>query len=725
MRMRYSRSLPFLAVFSILILSGSVALAAGTLTSVPEPSIDDATLRSMEAVATGGFIAGKTPPTPFGTPGLTGAAIEAFDFDDNIPLTGSVFIPPDPHNAVGLTHVVNVVNVGIEWRPKANPQDAPQYQNSLQNFFAGTPGTLGTFTFDPKVIYDQYSDRFIVVTLERVTSPALDSRILIAVSKTSDPNAGWWRHSINSLVNIGGLNRWADYPGFAVDDHAVYVCANMFSAAGAFGGVRLWIIAKPPTYAGPDGSIVSAIYDPYGLSGQPGLATTTQPTHMYGPEPANVGTFLVSYSGLSDGVNEYVDVIRVDNPIAAPVFTFQQLLVGNFDNTGLAMPDAPQLGSARLIETNDRRALNAVWRNNNLYMCATSVGVVAPNTGQATAHWFRVSTVNLGALFVADHGDAGAEDLGAGTYTFFPSVMVDMCDNMAIGFSASNAGIYCGAYYAMRALGDPAGTIQNTAVLALGTDWYVRTFSNLATARNRWGDYSGLSICPADYATFWVYNEYACTRGTPTNVGGVIEDGRWCTKLGRFSICQPVAAAITSFSARYADGFVTVRSTFRSDMGVEAVNVYRAVGEGALQRVDIIYGADGSGFEYADRSVEPGGTYRYQIGVADADGEFLSPVEEVRVPKATASLGQNTPNPFNPTTLISYSLPAREHVTVSVYDASGRLVRTLVDETRGAGSHDVQWDGRDNAGTTVGSGVYFYRLTAGKFSESKKMVMLK
>lgn len=725
MRMRYSRSISFL-VFSVLVFASSIASAGGTLSSPPEPSIDDATLRSMEAEALGAFIPGKTPPPPAGTPGLTGPAIEAYDFNDNITYTGSVFIPPDPHNAVGLTHVINVVNVGIEWRPKNNPQDTAEYQNSLQNFFAGTPGSLGTFTFDPKVIYDQYADRFIVVTLERVTSPALDSRILIAVSKTSDPNAGWWKHAINATVVIGGVARWADYPGFAVDDHAVYVCANMFNAAGtSYGGVRLWIINKVPTYAGPDGSIVANIYDPYALSGQPAFATTTQPTHMYGPEPANVGTFLVSYSGISDGTNEYVDVIRVDNPIAAPVFTFQQLFVGNFDNTAVALPDAPQLGTARLIETNDRRALNAVWRNNNLYMCATSAAVAAPNTGQATAHWFRISTVNLGALFVADHGDVGAEDLGAGTYTFFPSVMVDMCDNMAIGFSASNQSIYCGAYYALRALGDAPGTIQNTSVLALGTDWYVRTFSSLASARNRWGDYSGLSICPADYASFWVYNEYACTRGTPTTVGGVTEDGRWCTKLGKFSMCQTVAVAITSFSARYTDGFVTVRSTFRSDEGVQAVNVYRAAGDGQFERLDVVYGADGRGFEYADRDVVFGNTYRYQIGVADTDGEFLSPVEEVRIPKAMASLGQNTPNPFNPTTLIGYTLPTREHVTVSVYDASGRLVRTLLDETRGAGSHDVQWDGRDNAGVTVGSGVYFYRITAGKYSESRKMVMLK
>jgi hypothetical protein len=731
MRMRYPRFV-FLSVFSLLILAGSLAAAKVTLIAMPEPSID---VTDARALATSNwerpFLPGKLPG-PALTPGLTGPAIECLDFNDNPTFNGGyLFIPPDPINAAGLAHVVNIANCLIEWRPKAAPLDTPQYINSLDGFFAGTPGALAlgtppTNVFDPKVIYDQYSDRSIAIALQRVTSPALQSRILVAVSMTSDPNAGWWLHSINSTLTIGGLARWADYPGLAVDDDAVYITANMFSAAGAYGGSRLWIIQKPATYAGPNGSISAAVYDPYTLTGQSGFATTTQPTHMYGPEPAGVGTFLVSYSGLSDGTNEYLDIIRVDNPTGVVAFNFQQFMVGNFDNTAVtSLPDAPQLGTARTIEVNDRRALNAVWRNNNLYISTTSIPVAGADLGQTTAHWFRVSTVNLAGLFAADQGDVGAEDLGAGTYTFFPAVMVDMCDNMAIGFSASNQGIYCGAYYALRALGDAPGSIQNTSLLALGTDWYVRTFSNVTTARNRWGDYSGLSLCPTNQSTFWVYNEYACTRGTPTTVGGVTEDGRWCTKLGQFSLCQTVSVAITSFSARYSDGAVTIRSTFRSDLGVEAVNVYRAVGNGDLERVDAVFGVDGRGFQYADRSVESGNTYRYQIGIADADGEFLSPVEEVKIPKIAASLGQNTPNPFNPTTMINFTLASRERVTVAVYDANGRLVRTLVDETRGAGSHDVQWDGRDDAGVTVGSGVYFYRMTAGKHTESKKMVMLK
>ena len=83
-------------------------------------------------------------------------------------------------------------------------------------------------------------------------------------------------------------------------------------------------------------------------------------------------------------------------------------------------------------------------------------------------------------------------------------------------------------------------------------------------------------------------------------------------------------------------------------------------------------------------------------------------------------LGQNYPNPFNPTTDIEYYLPEAAHVTLDVYNVTGQKVASLVDRVLGAGTHTAQWD----AGS-YSSGVYFYRLTAGNYTETKKMVLLK
>jgi hypothetical protein len=84
------------------------------------------------------------------------------------------------------------------------------------------------------------------------------------------------------------------------------------------------------------------------------------------------------------------------------------------------------------------------------------------------------------------------------------------------------------------------------------------------------------------------------------------------------------------------------------------------------------------------------------------------------------SLSQNYPNPFNPVTTIGYSLAARSGVSLIVYNTLGQSVATLVDEIQEPGTHDAKFDG-----SRFASGVYFYRMHAGSFTESKKLILLK
>lgn len=96
-------------------------------------------------------------------------------------------------------------------------------------------------------------------------------------------------------------------------------------------------------------------------------------------------------------------------------------------------------------------------------------------------------------------------------------------------------------------------------------------------------------------------------------------------------------------------------------------------------------------------------------------------------PAATNRLDQNTPNPFNPTTSITYSIRESGRVTLRIYDVAGRLVRTLVDEVQPARAegYTIDWDGRSDAGETVATGVYFYRLESVGFHQTRKMTLLK
>jgi len=97
------------------------------------------------------------------------------------------------------------------------------------------------------------------------------------------------------------------------------------------------------------------------------------------------------------------------------------------------------------------------------------------------------------------------------------------------------------------------------------------------------------------------------------------------------------------------------------------------------------------------------------------------------VPK-TFGVSQNYPNPFNPSTTIQFDVPEGHPsvpVSLSIYDLRGRLVKILVDAPRGSGSYEVHWDGRDNKGQRVSSGVYMYRIVTGDFVSTRKMILVR
>ncbi|MCK4549841.1 MAG: T9SS type A sorting domain-containing protein, partial [Candidatus Krumholzibacteria bacterium] len=86
---------------------------------------------------------------------------------------------------------------------------------------------------------------------------------------------------------------------------------------------------------------------------------------------------------------------------------------------------------------------------------------------------------------------------------------------------------------------------------------------------------------------------------------------------------------------------------------------------------------------------------------------------------------RNYPNPFNPSTTIAFALPEAGHVDLRIYDIAGRLVRILLSERRDAGRHEVAWDGTDDKGSIVASGVYFYSLAGNDQIRTRKMVLLR
>ena len=454
-----------------------------------------------------------------------GGVTDAIDYDQDGSNTGYYHIPPDNTGAAGPDHFVLAVNVSIEWYTKTRTQEMSE---NLTIFFSSTSPNYGLF--DPKVMYDQYNDRFVVIALEEDAANKI-SNIHLAISKTSDPNDGWYFQKINSQLNIDGTDTWADFPGLGVSSEALYITCNMFNFSNSFEASRLWIIDKS-LYSGSSSTV--NVYDPSTSAGLSSQAFTLQPAHMHGSQPDGVGTFLFNTEWKSGSDDDLISVFRVDDPFGAsggPNFNVQFLNPGEIHDNSSGVPEAPQSGTSHTIDFGDTRAQTCAWRDNRLLGGFTVNPSSGSDAGQATVYWFDVNTSNLSSLSLTQYGNVGGEDIAISTYTGYPAISINQDGDVAIGFSASSSSGYAGAYYTLHTDNEANGEVQASKTLHAGQDYYYRTF---AAGRNRWGDYSAISVDPQDDLNFWIFNQYAMTRGS--SYAG--EDGRWATCFANFGTTE-------------------------------------------------------------------------------------------------------------------------------------------------------------------------------------------
>ena len=109
-----------------------------------------------------------------------------------------------------------------------------------------------------------------------------------------------------------------------------------------------------------------------------------------------------------------------------------------------------------------------------------------------------------------------------------------------------------------------------------------------------------------------------------------------------------------------------------------------------------------------------------------SNGAFVghTDIENMLKPEVTELTG-NYPNPFNPTTIISFSTNEAGYVSINIYNMKGQLVKTLVNEHLEAAFHNAVWNGKDNSSKTVSSGIYFYKMKSSSYTSTKKMILMK
>jgi len=194
---------------------------------------------------------------------------------------------------------------------------------------------------------------------------------------------------------------------------------------------------------------------------------------------------------------------------------------------------------------------------------------------------------------------------------------------------------------------------------------------------------------------------------------------------------SPLPVELTSFSALSQSNTVNLTWETATEVNNYGFEIERTITNSKLQipnweNVGFVEGHGNSNsakqYSYVDNSVRAGQSYSYRLKQIDFDGQFeySSVVNvEVGVPMEF-SLAQNYPNPFNPSTIIDYSIPSNEFVTIKVFDVLGNTVSTLVNETKEAGKYNATFDANN-----LTSGIYFYSINAGGFTQVMKMMLVK
>ncbi|HEY9165686.1 MAG TPA: T9SS type A sorting domain-containing protein [Candidatus Kryptonia bacterium] len=195
----------------------------------------------------------------------------------------------------------------------------------------------------------------------------------------------------------------------------------------------------------------------------------------------------------------------------------------------------------------------------------------------------------------------------------------------------------------------------------------------------------------------------------------------------------PLSVSATNFRAVSSDGSVVLSWQTQSEINNLGFNIFRKDSQTGTSSLIAGYisnkslqglgtSTTGRSYFYSDGHVASGHTYEYTVESVASDGtkkDYPAIQVTVNVPKVYA-LYQNYPNPFNPTTTISYDLPKASHVTITLYDMLGREVTTIVDAQKDAGSYLAVF-----GGSRFSSGVYFYKISAGPFTQIRKMVLMK
>lgn len=386
------------------------------------------------------------------------------------------YYPPDTSFAVGTNHTVLTVNVKVAYYNKST--GAEVFNQNLTTFFSGM-GVVGGL-FDPKVMYDSHSGRFVLCVLEE-DDATQSSYLLMAVSDDGDPNGTWYRYRIDSeWVNASSVPTWMDYPGMGGNAGAFVVCGNQFGYTSGYYGFQFICMNKTPMLTGA--ALTVAKYTvANGSAGH--LGYSLEPCETL--DASQLKMVCAAHTFGSGGTSNKILFYTIASPGgASPSFSYQTVTVPSYALPGV---DARST-NARTLDSMDGRLINAVYRGNKI-VTAHTINAANP----LAVRWYEFNyNTGTNAITLDQSGNitGGTDD------HHMAAISKNAAGDIGVVCSRSNTNLSADIYMYSRKSSDAVGTMTGSNKLHDGGT--TRNYSLL-----RWGDYAAVCADPSDNGVLW------------------------------------------------------------------------------------------------------------------------------------------------------------------------------------------------------------------------------
>jgi hypothetical protein len=421
--------------------------------------------------------------------------------------------PPDTNGAVGISHVMTMLNSEVRIQTKNGGIVSTVPLNDFWNPAGGDA------PFDPKLVYDQGSDRWLATCDADRRSAA--SSILFAISATSNPLGNWTFYRID--VDPGG-DSWADFPDLGFNNTWIGITNNIFTVSGDnFEHVDVRVINKASALAGGALTVKKFELENNEFSVRVchtfGSQSALYMIDNWSTSPQDLPIYRM-FAVTGNPVNPNLEVVNWSIPATTnPNFDYNPTLI-----------DATQLGTGVKLQTNDTRLLNAVYRGGYIYTVHHAGYPLTGTPNRTELRWFAFSPIT-GSGFGDYMGG------GPGSHWLYPTITVNAASDCIIGFTRSDASRYAEACYMVRDGTPFTNDFGPVQVFKSGEGPYDHGNPS------RWGDYSSCSVDPVDDTSFWTIQEYAesgnrwgtwwvSNADLDTDDDGILDDGDFSSIAG-------------------------------------------------------------------------------------------------------------------------------------------------------------------------------------------------